>query len=121
MTPEERERYEVRQSLARRLGRRKPRRPEASSRPGEVPRLHRKPSPLKIKIEFVYDPRDKSVVIGPEASAETKGDATEALEHGGISLNRRTRRRNRIAARPFMEPAFRKELPNLARWRGAMK
>jgi hypothetical protein len=120
MTPDERAAYETRVNLAKRRGEKKPRRPERISKPGDPPKLHKKPSPLK-GILFIYDPAEKAVLIGPPATSETRGKATEALEHGGRSFNKRAGRRQKVAARPFMAPAAQKELPNLARWRGTMK
>lgn len=123
MTPDEADAYAVRVAIAKRTGAKKPRRPEVISDPGEVPKLHKNGarSPLKTGIEFAYDPRGKSVIIGPEASEETRGDATQALEHGGTSRAKRSGASIRVAPRPFMRPAFDKELPNLRKWKNTVK
>jgi len=56
------------------------------------------------------------------------GDAPAALEYGGTSTvveglrRRRRKRRIRIAARPYMGPAFEQEKPKLpAMWRDSVK
>lgn len=112
MTAEERDRYDVRVQIAKREGKKKPRRPDAISKPGDPPRLHTRPkSPLRELIFFVYDPNEKAVVIGPTASKETNGRATEALEFG----------KRGVKARPFMGPAAERERPNLLRWKNTVK
>jgi len=110
MTPDERERYEVRQAIARREGLRTPRRPERVSEPGRPPLLHMRPSPLKHLIYFAYDPARDSVVIGPLRFGRA---GAEALEYGGTVAARR--RRVRIRARPFMRPALGKGVSDLKR------
>ncbi len=76
-------------------------------------------SPLREFIFFSYDPERKSVVIGPVPLGGKAGPAAlDAIEHGGTSPVEI--RRNgakvtilwRVEARPFMAPAFAKELPN---------
>jgi len=56
------------------------------------------------------------------------GDAPEALEYGGVSTiahglrRERKKRRIRIAARPYMGPAFEQEKPKLpAMWLGSVR
>lgn len=110
MTPEERERYERRKEEARRKGRKPPRRPDRASRPGEPPRLHMRPSPLKRLIYFAYAPARDSVVIGPLRFGSA---GAGALEHGGTVRARSARRRVRIQPRPFMRPALGKGLKDL--------
>jgi hypothetical protein len=113
-------------------------------------------------ILFAYDPRDKSVTIGPYKlnmiffdgdGQPVRGTVPEALEFGGqirvlevlspmpvvsggkvtgfadrwVRADLRSRRRNAglptrlraayIAARPYMGPAYRKNLPLLRQWR----
>ena len=66
----------------------KPRRREKIAAPGNPPLLHTKPkSPLRELIFFAYDPRTKSVVVGPMRS---KSLSLESLED----------------SHPFMRPAF---------------
>lgn len=71
---------------------------------------------------FAYDPRSESVVIGPAKLNST--NAPEALEHGGAAavLSRGRRKTAHIRARPFMGPAFAKELPGFDElWRDSVK
>ena len=97
------------------------------SAPGEPPSSHT--GLLKRLIYFGYDRQRRSVVIGPQRLNQKVGDAPEALEYGGFSTviegsSRRSRRRRRmrIAARPYMGPAFQKEQPKLpAMWAGSVK
>lgn len=75
-----------------------------TSLPGQPPSNHT--GHLKKLIYFGYDPQKKSVVVGP--LLYHKG-AAHIIEHGGIydgSLYR---------ARPFMRPAFERELANAER------
>jgi hypothetical protein len=91
------------------------RRRKKSSKPGHPPSAH---SDLLKKIFFVYDSSRRSVIIGP-IRLNKPGNAPEALEYGGasrVTSGRRGRRKSRtvrIAARPFMQPAFMKEKPKL--------
>lgn len=94
--------------------------------PGQPPHVHRttvftakkgkrpkkgkppKPvSPLRELLFFSYDPRNKSVVIGP-AIGGPKSGAPETLEEGGTAS--RDGKTVTIAPRPTMRPAFRIEL-----------
>ncbi len=110
--PKERQIFRIRQEVAKRKGFRPPRRPEASSRPGEPPRLHVRPAsqnPLRKLLYFVYDTINASVVIGPVRFKS--GDALEKLERG----------KGKHRARPFMGPANAKEASKLpAMWRDAL-
>ncbi len=97
-----------------------------TSSPGEPPSSHM--GLLKKFIYFGYDSARKSVVIGPQRLNQKIGDAPAALEHGGSSTiveglrGRRRKRRVRIAARPYMGPAFENEKPKLpAMWAGTVK
>ena len=97
-----------------------------ASRPGEPPSSHT--GLLKRFIYFGYDPQRKSVVIGPMPLNQKVGDAPHALEHGGLSTvvegSRRNRRKRRVkvAARPYMGPAFEQETPKLpAMWRDSVR
>ena len=93
------------------------RRRKGASAPGKPPSSHT--GLLKRFIFFGYEPRQRSVVIGPSRLNQKVGDAPHALEHGGTSTivegtrRNRTKRRVTIAARPFMGPAFEKEHPQL--------
>lgn len=124
MTPDERRRYDVATMIAKARGQKKPRRPDIISKPGDPPKLHMKPkSPLRELIFFVYVQGEKAVLIGPTASKQTHGKATQALEYGGASIAKargRTQTIN-VAARPFMAPAAQKELPKLREWKNSLK
>ena len=99
----------------------------------KISQLGRPPSShtglLKRFIFFGYEPKRRSVVIGPARLKQKIGDAPESLEYGGTSTivegfrrRRRRKRRIRITARPFMGPAFEKEKPQLpAMWRSSVK
>ena len=96
------------------------------SAPGEPPSSHT--GLLRRFIFFGYDRDRRSVVIGPQRLNQKVGDAPHALEYGGTSSvveglrSRRKKRRIRIAARPFMGPAFERENPKLpAMWAASIK
>jgi len=96
------------------------------SAPGEPPSSHT--GLLKRFIFFGYDRVRQSVVIGPQRLNQKVGDAPQALEHGGVSTvvegsrGKRKKRRVKMAARPFMGPAFEREKPKLpAMWRDSVK
>ncbi len=95
----------------------KPRRPTASSRPGEPPRSQT--GLLRKFLLFVIDLRNRSVVVGPALINKPTG-APRILEYGGTAtINGRT---VAIAPRPFMAPAYeivRAKLVNL--WRDAVR
>jgi hypothetical protein len=99
---------------------------KAISEPGEPPSSHT--GLLRKFIFFGYDRDRRSVVIGPQRLNQKVGDAPHALEYGGTSTvveglrSRRKKRRIRIAARPFMGPAFERENPKLpAMWAASIK
>lgn len=75
------------------------------SRPGEPP--HNKVGTLKRFILYSYDKESNSVVVGAKLLKRKSRDAAKALEHGGTSLTTK-KKPIRVAARPFMEPAFQK-------------
>lgn len=75
-----------------------------ASRPGQPPSNHT--GHLKKLIYFGYDTQKKSVVVGP--LLYHKGVA-HIIENGGIYDGTLYR------ARPFMRPAFERELPNAER------
>ncbi|GIW81494.1 MAG: hypothetical protein KatS3mg105_3301 [Gemmatales bacterium] len=84
------------------------------SSPGNPPFSHT--GLLKNFIFFAYQPDRRSVIIGP-AKLNKRGDIPHILEFGGNQtvFNRRdnTRMRVFIQARPYMRPAFEKELEKL--------
>jgi hypothetical protein len=85
---------------------------KAISRPGEPPSSHE--GSLRRLIYFAYDRERASVVIGPTLFGN--GPSVPALlEYGGEVARRGPRGKRRpvrYLARPYMEPAFRKELPS---------
>jgi len=97
-----------------------------ASEPGKPPNSHT--GLLKKFIFFGYDPAKRSVVIGPTRLNSTAAFVPPILEHGGTTKIIKRRRGRRvvvpvqIAARPFMRPAFHKELPKLPdMWRDSVK
>lgn len=120
MGQDELRRYRIAQSIARRKGGRQPRRPLAASRPGEPPRS--RTGRLKQGIFFAYEPNKRTVVIGPQAGGPRTADV---LEYGGttkLTTGPQRGKNVRVAARPYMGPAFAKEMPKLAGlWRDSIK
>lgn len=113
-------------AFVRRAARSSIRKRKRVSAPGAPPSSHS--GLLKKFIFFGYEPKKRSVVIGPARLNQKIGDAPEALEYGGTSTvveglrGRRRKRRVRIKARPYMGPAFKKEQPKLpAMWRGSVR
>jgi hypothetical protein len=99
---------------------------KSASEPGSPPSSH--VGLLRRLIYFGYERVRRSVVIGPERLNQKVGDAPHALEHGGISTvmegrrRQRRKRRVKIAARPFMGPAFEQERPKLpAMWANSIR
>ena len=94
-----------------------------ASRPGEPPSVH--VGLVKKFLYFVYESQRRNVLIGPAKLNGTRsGDSLEMLEHGGDTTRRRGKEtvRAQYPARPFMGPAFAKELPNAPRlYRNAIK
>lgn len=107
----------VKESDQKKRGRKRKQRPRVSA-PGNPPLSHT--GLLKRNIFFGVDPQKKSVVIGP-VKLNKPGFAMQALEEGGRSIGSKGQRIN-IAARPFMKPAFDKELTKAPQmWRDAVK
>lgn len=102
MTDEQRQKYEQRVAIARSKGQPKPKRPLASSDPGDPPRSITKL--LRKFIFYVVDYRKRTVVVGPAKLNRPSVDALEALEYGGRSRDVDGNSIN-IDARPFMHPA----------------
>lgn len=108
LTEDERKIYERRiKAWKKDKGKKKPKRPMASARPGEPPRSVT--GLLKKFLFFAYDAQKKSVVIGP-AKLNTKSDAPSVLETGGMTTVRtvKGRRTATIKKRPYMAPALAK-------------
>lgn len=96
--------------------RRQVRRPFAASLPGESPRSQT--GKLRQYLDSNIDPDAVSVVIGPSliASSASKGDAPSVLEYGGtttITKGPRKGQKADIAARPYMQPAYRDTAPSI--------
>ncbi len=113
-------------AFVRRTARSSIRKRKRASSPGEPPSS--RTGLLKRFIFFGYDRTKQSVVIGPQKLNQKIGDAPEALEYGGISTvveglkGNKRKRKVKIAARPYMGPAFEKERPQLpAMWRDSVK
>jgi len=91
------------------------------SKPGKPPKSWT--GLLKNHIYFVFDPQQESVIIGP-AKLNTGTEAPQVLEYGGTT-NIETKKqtvRVKIKPRPYMRPAFEKELPNLNRlWQDVIR
>lgn len=97
---------------------------KGTSKPGSPPYSH--VGLLRRFILFGYDRQSETVVIGPVV---IKGStAPRVLEQGGTTTvtrrrrGKRTERRVRVAARPYMNPALEKERPKLPElWRNSVK
>lgn len=91
--------------------------------PGSPPSSHT--GLLKKFIFFGYDPDARSVVIGPtRLNQKGRGEAPPILEYGGKAtlVRRGKKKRTTYKARPYMQPAFEKEQPQLpALWRGSVR
>ena len=110
MTKEERQRFRIKLSIAKAAGDSRPKRPAAPSEPGKPPKLKR--GDIKRPLCFVYEPKERAVVIGPATMSEATG-APEALEKGGVAQTKTGR--VRIAQRPYMKPAFDQNITKLPR------
>lgn len=116
LTPDELLTYKIIAARAKKEGRPRPKRPLASSKPGEPPRSVL--GYLKKFLYFAYDAGTKSVVIGP-ALFGGKGTAPRTLEEGGKAVIYGGKTVT-IKPRPYMGPAFRAELPGLPKlWQQA--
>ena len=113
-------------AFVRRAARSSIRTRQRASAAGQPPSSHT--GLLKKFIFFGYDRSRQSVVIGPQRLNQKVGDAPQALEYGGTSTvveglrGKRKKRRVKIAARPYMKPAFEQEKPKLpAMWRDTIR
>ncbi|MEQ9616668.1 MAG: hypothetical protein RLN60_01395 [Phycisphaerales bacterium] len=103
---------------------------KGAASPGQPPRSHE--GSLRRLILFGFDRASDSVVVGP-ASLNRPGEAPNVLEFGGrTTITRRRSKKNgrrvlesrrvRIAARPYMGPALKKELPNIPKaWANSIR
>ncbi len=95
---------------------------KAPAPPGQPPSSHT--GLLKRNIFFAFDRAHGGVVIGPVTLNQKEGMAPRLLEHGGTIVRRRSGRTvtNRYAPRPFMRPAFTRELASLPPlWRDSIR
>ena len=106
-------------SFVRRSARHSIRPSSGTSPPGKPPFSHS--GKLRKKIFFIYDPKRRSVVIGPIIFPGKTGRALPALEYGG-KTDMPSGDIIKIEARPFMGPAFSKNLPAVpSLWRDSIK
>ena len=93
------------------------------SRPGQAPTSWT--GLLKKFLFFSFDRASRSVVIGPVRLSESRGEAPPLLEHGGTATRTDRQGRNERVVyerRPYMGPAFDKELPKLPElWRDSVR
>lgn len=89
---------------------------KAVSPPGSPPSSHE--GSLRKYLFFSYEPRTRSVVVGP-AKLNKPGSVPHLLEHGGTAVRRGAVLTYR--PRPFMAPALAAERPKFAAlWKGAV-
>jgi len=114
-------------AFIRTTARRSIRKRKGISKPGNPPSSHE--GDLRRLIFFGLGPDKRSVIIGP-VKFNQRGNAPQALEHGGFTTilkrNHKTRKfevkQVRIAARPFMAPALEEEIPKLPkRWHNSVR
>ena len=110
-------------AFVRRTAKQSIRKRKKASKPGSPPSSHT--GLLKKFIWFGYDPKTRSVIIGPaRLTKNNRGEAPSLLEYGGkATIKRKSKRtKTRIRARPFMGPAFAKEQKQLpALWANSIK
>ncbi len=106
-------------AFVRQTSRKSIRKRKGTSKPGRPPFSHT--GTLKKFLFFGYDADRRSVVIGPVIAPGKAGKAPATLEHGGkVSLP--TGNKTEIAPRPFMQPAFERELPGVSKlWADSIK
>jgi hypothetical protein len=108
MSKDERRLWKIRVEYAKRNGRPKPKRPLASSKPGEPPRMVL--GYIRKFLYFAYEKAKRTVVIGPALINSPTG-APATLEKGGVARVRG--RLVRIAPRPYMAPMWQEYYPQL--------
>jgi hypothetical protein len=119
-------------AFVRTTAKRSIRKKKGPSAPGSPPNSH--VGLLKKFIFFSYEPTAKNVVIGPVLLSSKKSGGSNTvpgiLEYGGRTerllwdANERKRKSKKVSipSRPFMHPAFDKELPKLpAMWKNSVK
>ncbi len=119
-------------SFIRRSARSSLRRRKKVSPPGEPPSVHTQDRVATLKnIWFVFDPAQRSVVVGPLKLNGSRLDGSNRQtvpslhELGGTAViggRRKRKRRAKYAPRPFMGPAMERELPKFAGlWANSVK
>ena len=120
-------------SFIRRSARSSLRRRKRVSEPGQPPSVHTQDRVATLKnIWFVFERRRASVVVGPlrlngsTLRGSNRSTVPELLELGGSAVlesrKKKRRRRARYAARPFMGPAMKRELPKFeGLWANSVK
>lgn len=76
--------------------------PFRPSKPGSIPKIRSKRSPLKRGIIYEFDPQDIELLVGAKKMIGTKGIAPNALEYGGTSNG------SRIAQRGYVRRSYKK-------------
>ena len=119
-------------SFIRRSARSSLRRRKKVSSPGEPPSVHTQDRVATLKnIWFVFDPAQRSVVIGPlklngsRLEGSNRQTVPSLHERGGAAVvggRRKRKRRVKYVPRPFMGPAMERELPKFAGlWANSVK
>lgn len=109
LTDEEKTRYAIALWKAKKEGRKRPKRPLRSSKPGAPP--FSVTGLLKQFLFFSFDPQTKTTVVGPAKLNKPSG-APERLEYGADDME----------SRPFMRPALEKVAPKLeGLWKDLVK
>jgi hypothetical protein len=110
-------------AFVRRTARQSIRQRKSSSRPGQPPSSHT--GILKQFIFFGYDSNRRSVVIGPVNTSRKSSGVPETLEYGGtvrLTSGAAKGKTTTIEARPYMGPAFDKELDGVSKlWSNSIK
>jgi hypothetical protein len=85
-----------------------PQMPWIASKPGKVPKIRSKNSPLKRGVLFAFEPGARTLVFGAIKMKGTDGQAPQALEHGGISgINRQ-----HVRKRDYVDRTLKREHKN---------
>lgn len=96
---------------AKKAGTKTPKIEYQASQPGEAPRSRQ--GDLKRFILFGYEPEARNVVIGPTLVGDRASETPHRLEYGGEFRSKKTGKTIKVAKRPFMKPAFDKELARM--------
>lgn len=85
------------------------------SKPGKPPKWHVRPG-LKDNFLFDVNQKEQKVVVGPRSFKSSRiiphaASGAELLEFGGVFTVKKGGKRFRMRRRPFMQPTFKKMLP----------